>query len=464
MLKRIWNSRELKKFCRNKTAVLSLLVILLYLATAIAVMCGAVTKEDCRQVIASRSLPGFYHQQVPEKRYNSAVADIFAKTQRALGKKNVETALYEIELGAYRVRLKREEDKKDKVEGAKEEEAETEEAETEEEETEEEQAEAEEQAQEQRPLDTAAGEKTIEELQQIVDEANAILKEIEPCPNLDEDPSMMPTLVRLEEKVNELIIPLTPKQEFTRNLGLCLGTDSQGRSIFFRAVYSVKIALQIGLVTAAISVLLGAFLGAIAGYFGGWVDHLIVWIYTTFSSIPGLVLLVVIAYAFSDSSVEIPFTTGGNGSDGKVLIKDSLFPVYIAFCATFWIGTCRVIRGETMKLRQLEYVQAARTSGFGSLYILIRHVLPNTAHLMLINFSLLLIGAIKSEVILSYLGLGVKSQPSWGIMIKDANTNSEVMNGFFWQIGTATVFMFVLVLAFNILSDALQDALDPKHL
>ena len=218
------------------------------------------------------------------------------------------------------------------------------------------------------------------------------------------------------------------------------------------------------MVTATISVLLGAFLGAIAGYFGGWVDHLIVWLYTTFSSIPGLVLLVVIAYAFTDLDVEIPFTSGGKGENGGVLIKDSLLPVYIAFCATFWIGTCRVIRGETMKLRQLEYVQAARTSGFGSLYILIRHVLPNTAHLMLINFSLLLIGAIKSEVILSFLGLGVKSQPSWGIMIRDANTNSEVMNGFFWQIGTATAFMFVLVLAFNILSDALQDALDPKHI
>ena len=137
-----------------------------------------------------------------------------------------------------------------------------------------------------------------------------------------------------------------------------------------------------------------------AGYFGGWVDHLIVWIYTTFSSIPSLVLLVVIAYAFTDSEIQIPFTegSGGKGPDGEVLLKDTLIPVYIAFCATFWIGTCRVIRGETMKLRQLEYVQAARTSGFGSLYILIRHVLPNTAHLMLINFSLLLIGAILSLI------------------------------------------------------------------
>jgi peptide/nickel transport system permease protein len=202
-------------------------------------------------------------------------------------------------------------------------------------------------------------------------------------------------------------------------------------------------------VTAIISVLIGTVLGGAAGYFGGWVDHLVVWLYTTFSSIPNLVLLVVIAYAFTAADSDV---------------KDTLLPVYIAFCATFWIGTCRVIRGETMKLKQLEYIQAARTAGFGNMRVLFRHVLPNTSHLMLINFSLLLIGAIKSEVILSYLGLGVKSQPSWGIMIRDAGNNGDVMTGFFWQIGTATVLMFFLVLAFNILSDALQDAFDPKHL
>ena len=404
-------------------------VIGLYFLTALTVMCGAITTDNCRQVIGPRGLPGFFRQQVPEKRYDSATTGIFAQAKRALASKNVESALSEIELGEYRVRIKREKDSESQP-------------------------------------GTAEGEKSVAELREICDEVNVILKEFEACPDLDKDPSMEAALVRLEGKVDELIVPLTPAQTRSRNIGLCLGTDSQGRSIFYRGVYSIKIALLIGLVTATISVLLGAFLGAVAGYFGGWVDHLIVWIYTTFSSIPSLVLLVVIAYAFTDSEIQIPFTegSGGKGPDGEVLLKDTLIPVYIAFCATFWIGTCRVIRGETMKLRQLEYVQAARTSGFGSLYILIRHVLPNTAHLMLINFSLLLIGAIKSEVILSFLGLGVKSQPSWGIMIKDANYNSEVMNGSFWQIGTATAFMFALVLAFNILSDALQDALDPKHL
>ena len=239
--------------------------------------------------------------------------------------------------------------------------------------------------------------------------------------------------------------------QFLQNLYLLLGTDNQGRSILMRGLYSIKIAIQIGLVTATFSVLLGAFLGAAAGYFGGWVDHVIVWIYTTFSSIPNLVLLVVIAYAFTDFEFY--------GFD----VKNSLLPVYIAFGATFWIGTCRVIRGETLKLKQMEYIHAAQTAGFGPIHILLKHILPNTAHLMLINFSLLLIGAIKSEVILSFLGLGVKGQPSWGIMIRDAGNNGDVVSGFFWEIGTATVLMFILVLAFNILSDALQDAFDPKH-
>ena len=209
-------------------------------------------------------------------------------------------------------------------------------------------------------------------------------------------------------------------------------------------MYSIKVALQVGLVTALISVVIGSFLGAAAGWFGGVVDHLVIWLYTTFSSIPNLVLLVLLAYMF-----------GGTRFEG------TLFPLYVSFGATFWVGPCRVIRGETLKLRELEYVQAATAIGFSRLYILFHHILPNASHLVLINFSLLFIGAVKSEVILSFLGLGVKEGPSWGIMISQAG--SEVVNGFFWQIGTATAFMFGLVLAFNIVSDALQDAFDPKH-
>lgn len=231
----------------------------------------------------------------------------------------------------------------------------------------------------------------------------------------------------------------------TRHL---LGTDRQGRSILLRTLYSAKIAIQVGVVVGFTAVLFGSILGAAAAFFGGWVDHLVAWLYSTFSSIPQLVLLAVLSFMFLSDAL-----AGFRG----------LPSLYFAFAMTFWIGPCRVIRGESMKIKELEYVQAATAIGFGRFYILIRHILPNTLHLMFINFSLLFIGAIKGEVILTFLGLGLPlgSGASWGIMISQAK--AEVVQGFFWQIGAATVFMFVLVLAFNILSDALQDAFDPKH-
>lgn len=227
-------------------------------------------------------------------------------------------------------------------------------------------------------------------------------------------------------------------------LRLLLGTDRQGRSIFIRAIYSAKVAIQVGLVVSLIAVLFGSILGAAAGYFGGIADHVIIWLYSTFSSIPYLVLLVVLAFMFTGSKVE-----------------GTLIPLYVAFCLTYWIGPCRVTRGEALKLKQLDYVQAANALGAGKARILLKHIIPNTAHLMFINLSLLFIGAIKGEVVLTFLGLGLKEGASWGIMINQSK--SEVVSGFFWQIGAATFFMFVLVLAFNVLTDALQDAFDPKH-
>ena len=396
MLSRFLKSREAKKLFRNKSAIVAMVIIAGYLLTALALMFDVISRDDCANVVGPNSVPGFYLQESPERRYEIARASLFGKVKRALGKSDAKAALAEVQLGKLRV-----------------------------------------------------ADKSPEVLQEIVDEAVAMQDQLKEVESLDDDPAMLPLLEKFESKTAELVAPLAGWDRFVRNMALLLGTDAQGRSILFRGIYSVKVAIQIGVVTAFVSVLIGAVLGSAAGYFGGWVDTVVVWLYTTFSSIPNLVLLVVIAYAFQATD-----------SDAK----DTLLPVYLAFCTTFWIGTCRVIRGETMKLKQLEYIQAAKTAGFGSLRVLFRHVLPNTSHLLLINFSLLLIGAIKSEVILSYLGLGVKSQPSWGIMIRDAGNNGDVMTGFFWQIGTATALMFVLVLAFNILSDALQDAFDPKHL
>ena len=396
MLGRILQTREARKLFRDKAAIVAMTIIAGYLLVALALMCNVLSRNDCAQVVGPNNVPGFYLEETPERRYEVARTSMLGRVKRALQKADPVEALAEEKLGRLRV-----------------------------------------------------ADKAPADLQAIVDEALELQIQLKEIDTLDDNPEVLPLLEAFESKTTELVAPLTGWNQFMHKASMLLGTDAQGRSIFFRAVYSIKVAIQIGVVTALVSVLIGAVLGSAAGYFGGWVDAIVVWLYTTFSSIPNLVLLVVIAYAFQATD-----------SDAK----DTLIPVYIAFCATFWIGTCRVVRGETLKLKQLEYVQAAKTAGFGSMRVLVRHILPNTSHLMLINFSLLLIGAIKSEVILSYLGLGVQSQPSWGIMIRDAGSSGDVMTGFFWQIGAATVFMFVLVLAFNILSDALQDAFDPKHL
>jgi peptide/nickel transport system permease protein len=258
----------------------------------------------------------------------------------------------------------------------------------------------------------------------------------------------------IEERVDEIgavVVELFPHPTgfdgAVYSTKMLLGTDRQGRSILVRGVYSIKTAIQVGIVTALVSVLVGSLLGAAAAVFGGWTDMAVIWLYSTFSSVPNLVLL---------SVLSISFSTGVLAQWG-----DTMIPLYTAFCLTFWIGPARVIRGEALKIKELEYVQAATAIGFSRVYTLIKHVLPNTLHLIFINFALLFVAAIKSEVILTFLGLGLKNGASWGIMINEAKP--EVVNGVFWQIGAATGFMFVLVLAFNVFTDSLQDAFDPKH-
>lgn len=286
----------------------------------------------------------------------------------------------------------------------------------------------------------------VEELQAEIEQLGARLPEAEAA--LDE------ALDALDEDV----LAIMPMPEgfggFVYRARLLLGTDSQGRSIMWRAVYSIRVATQVGLVSAIIAVIVGAFLGAAAGFFGGWVDHAIVWLYSTLSSVPYIVLLTIVAFVFGSLELTMPFTDG-------VKMSQTLIPMYVAFGVTFWIAPCRQIRGEALKIRSLDYVQSATALGAGRFYIMRKHVIPNVLFLVFINFSLIFIGAIKSEVILSFLGIGVVGQPSWGVMISESK--SEVLNQFFWQIGAATAFMFGLVLAFNVFSDALQDAFDPKH-
>jgi ABC-type dipeptide/oligopeptide/nickel transport system permease subunit len=216
------------------------------------------------------------------------------------------------------------------------------------------------------------------------------------------------------------------------------GTDIFGRSVLRKIIRGTQIAMSVGLATSLIAIPIGVTLGAIAGYFGGWVDDLITWFYTTFSSIPNIMLLISITMIL------------GKGS----------FSVYVALGATSWVTLCRLIRGEVIKHKEREYIQAAGALGGGHFRKLFFHILPNVSHIIIINTSLQFQIAIKSEVILSYLGLGAQGEPSWGSMIDDAKL--ELSRGVWWQLVAATGAMFIIVLAFNILGDALRDALDPK--
>ncbi|MEM7249616.1 MAG: ABC transporter permease, partial [Acidobacteriota bacterium] len=207
--------------------------------------------------------------------------------------------------------------------------------------------------------------------------------------------------------------------------------------------------------------------GVSVAYFGRWVDSFVVWLYSTVESIPYLLLLLVLSYSAAEFTKNLVIWVEGLSSAPEFftswvssIANSGLLPIFVAFGATFWTGPCRVVRGEVMKLRESDHVVAARALGAGNFRILFRHVIPNVLHLSLVYFSLSFIGAIKAEVILSFLGFGVKNRPSWGLMIDQAKTDLAI--DFYWQIGAATVLMFGLVLAFNVFTDSLQDALDPK--
>jgi ABC-type dipeptide/oligopeptide/nickel transport system permease subunit len=217
-----------------------------------------------------------------------------------------------------------------------------------------------------------------------------------------------------------------------------LGTDSLGRDVLQRLVQGARIAFRVGIITSLIAIPIGVILGCLAGYFGGRTDDVIVWVYSTFASIPGLLFILAIA----------------------MVVGQGLLGVYLGIGLTTWVGLCRLLRGEVIKHKTLPYVQAARALGLGSARIIFRHILPNVFHIVIVTFSIRFPAAVGTEVILSFLGIGVRGEPSWGIMI--SNARLQLWQGIWWEITSVTVAIFFLVLAFNILGDALRDALDPR--
>ncbi len=231
-----------------------------------------------------------------------------------------------------------------------------------------------------------------------------------------------------------------------------LGTDIFGRSVLLKTIYSAKTSLTVAFLASLISIGIGLPLGAIAGYFGKWVDEFIVWIYSTLESVPYILLILAFAFVLKDKVLNLPGL--------KPIPLTGITAVYLAIGLTSWVGLCRLIRGEVIKHKQRDYVMAAKAFGASDLYILFRHIVPNVFHIVIIDFSLRFVGFIQAEVTLSFLGLGAKEQPSWGVMIDDAR--QELGRGVWWQMVAATVAIFIISLALNIVGDALRDALDPK--
>jgi ABC-type dipeptide/oligopeptide/nickel transport system permease subunit len=219
-----------------------------------------------------------------------------------------------------------------------------------------------------------------------------------------------------------------------------MGLDIFGRSVLLKTIQGAYTAMYVGLGSTLIAIPIGVFMGTLAGYFGGWVDDIITWIYTTFTNIPELLLLIAIAIAI------------GKGID----------TVVIALGVTSWVGLARLIRAEFLKHKNREYVTAAQALGSGHVRRMLLHIFPNVLHIVIIGFSLRFVTAIKSEVVLTYLGLGAEigRGSSWGLMISDAS--GELIQGVWWGLVAATAAMLPIVLAFSLFADALRDAVDPK--
>jgi ABC-type dipeptide/oligopeptide/nickel transport system permease subunit len=237
-----------------------------------------------------------------------------------------------------------------------------------------------------------------------------------------------------------------------------LGTDVFGRDVLLKTLLGARVSMTVGLMSNLIAIPLGMVLGAAAGYFGRRVDDAVVWFYTTLASIPGIMLLIALKYAFLN---KILFRGWHVGDSSLEINLSGVAGLYIALGIVSWIHTCRVVRAETLKLKELDYVTAARALGEGNARILFVHIMPNLLHLAIILFSLGFVGAITAEVILSFLGLGVAvGTPSWGTMINAARMDLVV--GRWWEVTAACTAMFFIVLALNVFGDRLRDALDPK--
>jgi peptide/nickel transport system permease protein len=220
---------------------------------------------------------------------------------------------------------------------------------------------------------------------------------------------------------------------------LPLGGDRFGRDVLAKAVKGTQVSVFVGVLAAVVATTIGTLLGAFGGFLGGKVGDFLEWLYNVFESIPGILLI----FAFA------------------AVLGRGIGTVVIILGLTSWTGIYRQVRAEFIKHSTREYVRAAEAIGSPRLSRMFRHILPNVSHVVLVRLALLVVGCIKAEVILSYLGLGVPVDAvSWGTML--AESQAELILGHWWQLAAATVFMAVFVTAFSLMADAARDALDPK--
>lgn len=229
----------------------------------------------------------------------------------------------------------------------------------------------------------------------------------------------------------------TPEQ---RQLTLPLGGDKWGHDVLTKVIKGSETSILVGLIAAILATVLGTVMGAVSGYFGRWVDDFFNWLYGVFTSIPYLLLIFAIA---------------------AVLQQKGVSTIILILGLTGWTGVFRLVRAEYLKHKSREYVLAAGAMGASHARRMFIHILPNTSHVILVQLSQNVVGFIKSEVILSFLGFGVPVDVvSWGSMLNEAQ--NELILGKWWQLAAAGTAMAILVTAFSLLTDALRDALDPK--
>lgn len=239
-----------------------------------------------------------------------------------------------------------------------------------------------------------------------------------------------------------------------------LGTDKVGEDVFYQAIKSIRTGLVLGTLTTLIMLPMAIVFGILAGFFRGWVDDVIQYIYTTLNSIPSVLLI-----AASILSVQV-YMAKHEADYTSVVVRADMRLLFLCLIlgVTSWTGLCRLLRAETLKLREMEYVQAARALGVKQGMILVRHILPNVMHIVLISVVLDFSSLVLAEAVLSYINIGVDPTTySWGNMINGARLEMARDPIVWWSLSAAFVFMFALVLAANLFADVVQDAFDPRR-